>query len=66
VSKSKRSRKSLEVARNAWRFIMDDYNEGREAKKAGRPVVWSCALVEKELYYALDLAPYYPEQFAAL
>lgn len=60
------SRKSLEVARNAWRFIMDDYNEGHEAKKAGRPVVWSCALVEKELYYALDLAPYYPEQFASL
>lgn len=60
------SRKSLETARSTWKFIMEDYQEGHEHKKAGRPVVWSCALVEKELYYAMGLFPYFPEQFAAL
>lgn len=60
------SRKSLEVARNTWKFIMQDFSEGHEHKKAGRPVVWSCALVEKELFYAMGLFPFYPEQFAAL
>lgn len=60
------SQKSLEAARNAWKFIVQDYAEGHEHKKAGKPVVWSCALVEKELYYSLGLHPFYPEQFAAL
>jgi benzoyl-CoA reductase/2-hydroxyglutaryl-CoA dehydratase subunit BcrC/BadD/HgdB len=64
--KTKGSKKSLETARNAWKFIMDDYVKGHEHKAAGKPVVWSCALVEKELYYAMGLYPFYPEQFAAL
>jgi len=63
---TKGSRKSLEVARKAWKFIKQDYAEGHEHKSAGKPVVWSCALVEKELYYAMGLFPFYPEQFAAL
>jgi benzoyl-CoA reductase/2-hydroxyglutaryl-CoA dehydratase subunit BcrC/BadD/HgdB len=63
---TKGSRKSLETARNTWKFIMQDYQEGHAHKQAGRPVVWSCAMVEKELFYAMGLFPYYPEQFAAL
>jgi benzoyl-CoA reductase/2-hydroxyglutaryl-CoA dehydratase subunit BcrC/BadD/HgdB len=63
---TKGSQKSLEVARNAWKFIVQDYAEGHAHKKAGKPVVWSCALVEKELYQAMGLHPFYPEQFAAL
>jgi len=63
---TKGSRKSLDVARNAWKFIVEDYWAGQEHKQAGRPVVWSCANVEKELFYAMGLHPYYPEQFAAL
>ncbi|MBW1681411.1 MAG: 2-hydroxyacyl-CoA dehydratase [Deltaproteobacteria bacterium] len=63
---TKRSRKSLEVARKTWKFIQEDYAEGHAHKKSGKPVVWSCALVEKELYYAMGLFPFYPEQFAAL
>jgi len=63
---TKGSRKTLEVARNTWKFIKQDYEEGHEHKRAGKPVVWSCAMVEKELYYAMGLFPYYPEQFAAL
>jgi benzoyl-CoA reductase/2-hydroxyglutaryl-CoA dehydratase subunit BcrC/BadD/HgdB len=63
---TKGSRKSLETAKTTWKFIKDDYAEGHEHKKEGKPVVWSCALVEKELYYAMGLFPFYPEQFAAL
>jgi benzoyl-CoA reductase/2-hydroxyglutaryl-CoA dehydratase subunit BcrC/BadD/HgdB len=63
---TKGSRKSLETARNAWQFIMQDYMEGHAHKKSGKPVVWACSLVEKELFYAMGLHPYYPEQFAAL
>ncbi|MBU2550095.1 MAG: 2-hydroxyacyl-CoA dehydratase family protein [Proteobacteria bacterium] len=63
---TKGSRKSLETARNTWKFILEDYQEGHAHKQAGRPVIWSCAAVEKELFYAMGLFPYYPEQFAAL
>jgi benzoyl-CoA reductase/2-hydroxyglutaryl-CoA dehydratase subunit BcrC/BadD/HgdB len=64
--RTSKSRKSLDVARSAWQYIKDDYAEGHEHKQAGRPVVWSCSAVEKELLYALGLFPYYPENFAAL
>ncbi|MHC4331991.1 MAG: 2-hydroxyacyl-CoA dehydratase subunit D, partial [Planctomycetota bacterium] len=63
---TKGSRKSLEAARSTWKFIMEDYAQGHQAKKAGQPVVWSCATVEKELYYGMGLYPFFPEQFAAL
>lgn len=66
LTETRGSRKSLETARSTWKFIMEDYFEGHSHKQAGKPVVWSCALVEKELYYAMGLFPYYPEQFAAL
>lgn len=64
--KTRGSRKSLEVARRTWDFIKQDYAEGHEHKKEGKPVVWSCALVEKEIYHSLGLSPFFPEQFAAL
>lgn len=63
---TQKSRKSLKAAQNTWQFIKDDYAAGHRHKKAGKPVVWSCALVEKELYYGMGLFPFYPEQFAAL
>ncbi|MBT4512125.1 MAG: 2-hydroxyacyl-CoA dehydratase [Chloroflexi bacterium] len=66
TTKTAKSRKSLTTARSGWQFIQDDFREGHEHKKAGKPVVWSCALIEKEIYYALGIHPYYPEQFASL
>ncbi len=63
---NKGSRKSLETARKTWPFIKEDFAQGHMHKKDGKPVIWSCALVEKELYYAMGLHPYYPEQYAAL
>ncbi|MBW2283224.1 MAG: 2-hydroxyacyl-CoA dehydratase [Deltaproteobacteria bacterium] len=64
--KTRGSKKTLETARNAYKFIVEDYLQGHRHKQEGKPVVWSCALVEKELFYAMGLHPYYPEQFAAL
>jgi len=64
--KTKGSKKSLETARNAYKFIVEDYLQGHRHKQGGKPLVWSCAMVEKELFYAMGLHPYYPEQFAAL
>jgi benzoyl-CoA reductase/2-hydroxyglutaryl-CoA dehydratase subunit BcrC/BadD/HgdB len=63
---TKKSKKTLETARSAWKFIQQDYADGHAHKAAGRPVVWSCSAVEKSLYYGLGLYPFYPEQFAAL
>ncbi|MFO7963521.1 MAG: 2-hydroxyacyl-CoA dehydratase family protein [Desulfobacterales bacterium] len=63
---TKGSKKSLQAARNTFKFIVEDYLEGHAHKQAGKPVVWSCALAEKELFYAMGLHPFYPEQYAAV
>jgi benzoyl-CoA reductase/2-hydroxyglutaryl-CoA dehydratase subunit BcrC/BadD/HgdB len=63
---TKGSRKSLQAARNTFKFIVEDYIEGHLHKAAGKPVVWSCALAEKELFYALGYHPFYPENYAAV
>ncbi len=63
---TKKSRKTLEASRKAWQFIKDDYDQGHRHQKEGGPIVWSCSLVEKELFYAMGIFPFYPEQFAAL
>ena len=64
--KTKGSKKSLKTARNTFKFIVEDYMEGHAHKQAGKPVVWSCALAEKDLFYAMGLHPYYPENYAAV
>ena len=66
TASTRASRKSLKTAAAAWRFIQEDFAQGHAHKAAGKPVVWSCALVEKEIYYSLGVHPFYPEQYAAL
>jgi benzoyl-CoA reductase/2-hydroxyglutaryl-CoA dehydratase subunit BcrC/BadD/HgdB len=63
---TKGSRKSLKAAAGAWRFIQEDFAQGHAHKALGKPIVWSCALVEKEIYYSMGLYPFYPEQYSAL
>ncbi len=63
---TKASRKTLKTAARGWQFIQDDFAQGHAHKAAGKPVVWSCALVEKEIYYSMGLHPFYPEQYSAL
>jgi benzoyl-CoA reductase subunit B len=60
------SRKSVKTAGETWAFIKEDYRRGHELKKQGKPIAWSCALVEKDLFYAMGVTPFFPEQFAAL
>lgn len=60
------SKKSLQTARETWQFIKEDYTQGHQHKKEGRPVAWSCATLEKDLFYSMGVHPFFPEQFAAL
>ncbi|MFC1858418.1 2-hydroxyacyl-CoA dehydratase subunit D [Thermodesulfobacteriota bacterium] len=60
------SKKTLSAAKNAWQLQKQEYANGHQAKAEGKPVVWSCALVPKELYWAMDVVPFFPEQFASL
>ena len=66
TASTKASRKSLKTAASAWRFIQEDFIQGHAHKAAGKPVVWSCALAEKEIYYSMGVHPFYPEQYSAL
>lgn len=60
------SRKTLSASRNAWLLQKEEYANGHQAKAEGKPVAWSCALVPKELFWAMDVVPFFPEQFASL
>jgi len=47
--------------------IMGRYYAGaEEAKKSGQPVVWVTAVSPVEIIVAMDLFPYYPENFGTL
>lgn len=42
------------------------YDRGEECRREGIPVVWVTAVFPVEIIYAMDLFPYYPENFGAL
>lgn len=60
------SHKTLKTAASAWRFIQEDFAAGHAHKAAGKPVVWSCAVMDKEIYHAMGVHGFYPEQYASL
>lgn len=62
----KASKKTLSATRQAWELQKNEYARGHALKKEGRPVVWSCALFPKEIYWAMDIVPFFPEQAASL
>ena len=64
--KTSKSKKSLQTARETWAFIKEDYENGHRVKSEGKPIAWSCAAMDKELYHAMGISPFFPEQFAAL
>lgn len=66
VPTTKKSRKSLKTAASAWKIIQEDFKQGHIHKAEGKPVVWSCALIEKDLYHALGVHAFYPEQYGSL
>ena len=42
------------------------YDLGEKSRLQGIPVVWVTAVFPVEIVYAMDLFPYYPENFGAL
>ncbi len=42
------------------------YAKGEENRKSGIPVAWVTAVFPVEIIYAMDIFPYYPENFGAL
>ena len=60
------SQKTLSATAGAWILQKEDYAIGHQWKAEGKPIVWSCALVPEDVYYAMDVMPFFPEQFSAL
>ncbi|MBI4774363.1 MAG: 2-hydroxyacyl-CoA dehydratase [Deltaproteobacteria bacterium] len=60
------SKKSIQTAREVWPYVKAEYAAAHQAKAEGKPVVWSCAIIPKELYWAMDLCPVFPEHYAVL
>jgi len=60
------STKSVEMAKKVWPFVKNDYERGHQWKKEGKPkpVAWSCPLVEKGIFYAMDVYPFFPESIS--
>nr|HID59491.1 2-hydroxyacyl-CoA dehydratase [Desulfobacterales bacterium] len=60
------SKKSVNTAREVWPYVKEDYASAHRAKAEGKPVVWSCAIIPKEVFWALDVYPVFPEHFGVI
>ena len=59
-------RKTFKTAAYMKELMAKYYQEGKEAREKGIPVVWITAVAPVEIIYAAGLFPYYPENFGAL
>lgn len=64
--KTSASTKTLESAKGAWPYQKEDYEFGSKWKAAGKPIAWSCSNFPKEIFFAMGVWPFFPEQFAAM
>jgi benzoyl-CoA reductase/2-hydroxyglutaryl-CoA dehydratase subunit BcrC/BadD/HgdB len=60
------SKKSTNTAKEVWPYVKEDYELGHKLKTEGKPIVWSCAVFPKELYWAMDVYPYFPEHYGVI
>ena len=65
-AKTAPSKKATETAREIWPYVKEDYTAGHKLKAEGKPIVWSCAMFPKEIYWAMDIYPYFPEHYGVL
>jgi len=65
-AKTAPSKKAVETAKEVWPYVKREYAAAHQAKAEGKPVVWSCAVFPKELYWAMDVFPVFPEHFAVI
>ncbi len=66
TAKTAPSKKSLQTAREVWPYVKEEYAAAHRAKAEGKPIVWSCAVLPKELYWAMDVHPVFPEHYAVI
>ena len=59
-AKTAPSKKAVETAKEVWPYVKREYAAAHQAKAEGKPVVWSCAVFPKELYWARDVFPVFP------
>jgi benzoyl-CoA reductase/2-hydroxyglutaryl-CoA dehydratase subunit BcrC/BadD/HgdB len=60
------SKKSTNTAREVWSYVKEYYSLGHKLKAGGKPIVWSCAMFPKEIYWAMDVYPFFPEHFGVI
>lgn len=60
------SKKSTNTAREVWSYVKEDYKLGHKLKAEGKPIVWSCAMFPKEIFWSMDVYPYFPEHYGVI
>lgn len=58
--------KRLKATENLKNLIKNYYNDFFEAARAGKPVAWLNVGVPCEIFYAMDVFPFYPENYGAM
>jgi benzoyl-CoA reductase subunit B len=60
------SQKSVETARKVWPYVKEDYGFAHRSKGEGKPIAWTCAMLPKELLFAMDVYPLNPEHYGVI
>ena len=60
------SKKNLQVSKEQWPFVKEDYRLAHQWKTEGKPIAWSCTGIPKEIFWALGIHPLFPEHYAAI
>ena len=42
---------ATQTDREVWPYVKEDYALGHKLKSEGMPIVWSCAMFPKEIYW---------------
>jgi len=58
--------KRLKATESLKKLIKNYYDEFFEVSKAGKPVAWLNVGVPCEIFYAMDVFPFYPENYGAM
>lgn len=58
--------KRLKATESLKRLIKNYYDEFFEVSKSGKPVAWLNVGVPCEIFYAMDVFPFYPENYGAM
>lgn len=66
VKKTAPSKKSVETARKVWPYVKEDYAFAHRWKAEGKPIAWTCAMLPKELLFAMDVWPENPEHYGVI